>query len=84
MDDNRITKIVFFWDMNQYNSSRWTSQIKLLSASVIVIHIYNQLLLCDVDEFENKLVCNFENDGVLELNQLPKLRLYKNIKQNYR
>ena len=68
--------------MNQHNSSRWTSQIKSLFESVNAIHIYNQLLLCDVDEFENKLLCNVENELVLKLNQLPKLRLYKNIKQN--
>ena len=43
-----------------------------------VIHI----LLCDVDEFENKLLSYFENDWVLKLNKLPKLRLYKIIKQN--
>ena len=29
------------------------------------------------------LLCNFENKWVLKLHQLPKLRLYKNIKQNY-
>ena len=29
------------------------------------------------------LLCNFENEWVLKLHQLPKLRLYKNIKQNY-
>ena len=55
-----ISKIVFFWDINQHNSSRWTS----LFESVNAIHIYNQLLLCDVDEFENKLLSNFENDWV--------------------
>ena len=47
------------------------------------IHIYNQLLLCDVDKFENKLLRNFENDWVLKLNHLPKLRLCTKIKQNY-
>ena len=40
-------------------------------------------MLCDVDEFENKLLCNVENEWMLRLNQLPKLRLYKNIKQKY-
>ena len=47
------------------------------------IHIYIQLFLYDVDEFENKLLCNFENELVLRINQLPKLSSCKNIKQNY-
>ena len=63
MNNNGITKIVFFWDMNQHNRSRWTSQIKSLFESVNALLIYNQLLLCDVDEFENKLLCNFEMTG---------------------
>ena len=33
--------------------------------------------------FENKLLCNFENNWVSKLNQLSKHRLYKNMKQNY-
>ena len=40
-------------------------------------------MLCYVVEFENKLLSNFEYEWVLKLNQLPKLGLYKNIKQNY-
>ena len=60
-----------------YNSFRWTYQIKSLFESVNAIHIYNQLLLCDVDEFENKLLCNFENEWVLKLNNFQS---FANIK----
>ena len=35
MDDNRINKIVFFWDMNQHNSSPWTSQMKSLRCPIL-------------------------------------------------
>ena len=90
MDYNRITKIVFFWDMNQHNSSRWTSQIKSLFVSVNAIYIYNHLLLCDVDQFENKLLCNIENDLMLNkinfqifayIKTLNKITIRKTISQ---
>ena len=51
--------------------------MKSFSESVNVIHIYNQVLLLDGDEFGKKLFCNFEYVRVLKLNQLPKFRLYK-------
>ena len=40
MDDNRITKHMFLWNMNQSNTTNWTSQIKLLYESLNLENIY--------------------------------------------
>lgn len=55
MEDNRITKHVFLWELNQCNKYSWTSQIKFLFESVISEHVYHRLLLFDIVEFERRL-----------------------------
>lgn len=49
-----------------------------------LLHIYDNLSVCDVNEFENKLFLSNENEWLGKINQLPKLRLYKSIKTNFK
>ena len=83
MDDDRITKQVFNWDFCQCNNHNWSSQIKLLFDSLDFEHIYRDLLVCDITEFENRLLIKFENGWLEKIKELPKLRLYKEIKRNF-
>ena len=70
--------------MNQQMTSRWTSSyITSLCDFVNVVNINNQLLVCNINEFENKILCNFEHDWSTKINQFPKLRVYKEIKLNF-
>lgn len=42
------------------------------------------LLLCDTGESENNLHHTYENRWLVKVNQLLKLRLYKDMKTNFR
>lgn len=46
--------------------------------------MYNMLLLCDTGESENNLHHTYENRWLVKVNQLLKLRLYKDMKTNFR
>jgi hypothetical protein len=55
MDDDRITKQVFNWDLRQCTNLNWSSQMKSSFDSLDFEHIYRDLLVCDISEFENRL-----------------------------
>ena len=84
MDDERIIKKVFCWDRTQVNRSNWSTHVKNLMDSLDMTHHYSALRTCDLDTVDSKLRQQFHTQWLQNIQDTPKLRTYKLLKNQYK
>lgn len=83
MDNNRTAKQVFIWDQCLNNERGWNCQLKAVLNSVNMSNIYTNAICCDVQLFIQNQHSTSENIWFANLQNSPKLRTYRLLKQNF-
>ena len=82
LEDNRLTKKIFKWDMDQRSNS-WASEVKQIFDQVGLIEKYNSLNPCPTEQIWASLHESKCQEWSDNLSNYPKLRTYVLFKSNY-
>ena len=83
MEPNRLPKLVFFWDLNSSKPS-WSKTVKEACDILNIQNHYQQLHVINIKDVKVKLYQRAEKEWKEEVEQKPKLRLYKTFKCNFK
>ena len=84
MNDNRLTKFVFLWDLDQSVSFRnWSYEVKQILESINMTN-FNTKTTVDINVAKNLLFENFKNCWKSDCSKKPKLRTYFKFKHEYK
>ena len=81
MNSEKHTKKIFLSDYE--SNSGWCQELKLLFETLDMKNIFENLNLCDINLAIVKLRGNFETNWKIEVNNKPKLRIYKTFKTSF-
>ena len=81
MDENRITKRIFMWDLSLAHNN-WTVDIRQILRYVNLEHIYDNQSVCTISELRTLEITNCNNIWATEISNKPKLRTYIKFKNN--
>jgi len=80
---DRITRKIFEIDYDRsHTTSNWSSKVKDIFSLLDLEHIFNLKLNCDMKVLMDKLTKYQSNQLLLEIGQKPKLRFYREFKDN--
>ena len=83
LPDDRLTKKVFLWDLEQLCNNNWSQKVKLLLDSLDMSVYFLNRMICNVNTVDEKLRHKFVNIWTEELQTLPKLRTYRTLKSYF-
>ena len=83
MSDDRLTKKIFLWDLEQPNDKNWSHKIKSLLESLDMAVFFRNRIVCNLNTVEEKLRQDFVNGWKERLQNVPKLRTYQTVKNNF-
>jgi hypothetical protein len=83
MSDDRLTKKIFLWDLEQPNDKSWSHKIKSLLESLDMAVFFRNRIVCNLNSVEEKLRQDFVNGWKERLQIVPKLRTYQTVKNNF-
>lgn len=83
MSDDRLTKLVFMWELEKSNNLNWSHHVKLLLQSIDMSTCFLNREVCNLNLAEIKLQQKFVNDWHNELQSVSKLRTYRSFKRDF-
>ena len=83
MSNSRLTKKIFNWEYEQNNKS-WCCELKVIFNMIDMGQIYESQQPCDLSVTLKKLESLCESEWQMGLQNKPKLRTYRKIKESYR
>lgn len=81
--DDRLTKLVFMWDLENSKKQNWSHHVKLLLHSIDMSTYLLNREVCNLNLAEIKLQQKFVNDWQNELQSVSKLRTYRSFKSDF-
>jgi hypothetical protein len=77
LDDQRITKRIFLFDLNSNIKNSWSSYVKSLFSELGLLDVFASKQLCDLDVIKSLISQNFTQYWQNQLLSKPKLRFYR-------
>ena len=81
MNNNRLTKFIFMYDMRLCKSN-WSSEIKHILFDFNLQHVFQGITLCDMRQLKTNICSSMHDKWVNSVHNKPKLRTYKIFKDN--
>ena len=81
MDDERLTKKIFLWDLNTKRG--WGEEVKSIFYALDIHDKFENFEVCDLDFVNEKIRLSVENAWKIEIHSKPKLRTYVKFKNKY-
>ncbi len=82
MNDNRLTKQVFIYDISKRNSN-WSSGVKSILNATDHKPVFGNHTKCNYNNVYDKCVSNLNEMGKLGITLKPKLRTYIKFKEQF-
>ena len=76
MENNRLTKKIFLYDLNRNASNSWCSEIKVILDKIGLIANFLNRQTCDINVCEKLLLNSHCTDWANKIKDIPKLRTY--------
>ena len=84
LSDDRLTKKVFLWDLEQKESGNWSSEIESIMDMCNMLGTFENKTIFPLDTISKNLNSITEEAWVEKCNALPKLRSYRKYKTSYK
>jgi hypothetical protein len=82
MSDDRITKKIFMWDVEECQRN-WSAEIKKVLYDVQMSECFDNMNTCNIKDLSDVLMKNFEQDWLEKVQDKVKLRSYKLFKTSF-
>ncbi len=83
MNDNRLTKQVFIYDISLCNYSNWSSEVKCILNATNHKSVFDNHTTCNYNNFYDKCVSNLNERCKLGMTLKPKLKIYIKFKEQF-
>ena len=83
MENIRLTKKIFLYDLNRNASNSWCSEIKVILDKIGLIANFLNRQTCDINVCEKLLLNSHCTDWANKIKDIPKLRTYISFKNQY-
>ena len=83
LENGRLTKRIFRWDMNRQGQG-WANYVKPMLEMIGMEHCFINRSTIDIDKSSEEFHTVFENRWKHDINKKPKLRTYTQLKDSYK